>query len=143
VIPDDLRELVEKQPGHVRRDDPSLAEAAIASLGVPVDGQFAEFFRTYRITAYHSPSSNEELSDVAEPGPEIAQATWFIRDTWQLPERYVCLTSCEGEGAYLYDRTDGSVCDFSLADREAFLSGEQTPQWRDFYAFMKWYLGGQ
>jgi hypothetical protein len=143
VIPDDLRELAEQQPGHVRREDASLAEAAIASLGIPIGSEFAEFFRAYRITSYRSPVSYEELSDVAEPTTQIEEATQFVRETWQLPERYVCLTSCEGEGAYLYDRSNGSVHDFSLAHRDAFLSGEPKAQWRGFHAFMTWYLGGE
>lgn len=143
MIPDDLRWLVEKQLGHVHRRDRAKAERALAELGIHADSEFAQFFRDYAITLFGSDVSNEELVDIAEPTFRIAAGTRFVQEVWELPERYICFTSCQGEGGYLYDKESGAVFDFSLATRDAFVEGLEPARWGSFFEFMCWYLGGE
>lgn len=142
MIPDDLRGFIEKQPGNVHRRDRAKAEQALAYLGIP-DGEFAQFFHEYAITLFGSDVSDEELVDIAEPTFRINASTRFAQEVWALPERYVCFTTCQGEGGYLYDKGSGSVFDFSLATRDSFVEGRELPRWSGFFEFMRWYLTGE
>jgi hypothetical protein len=111
-------------------------------LGIEPDSQFAAFFVEFNATNMYSTSSYEELQDLSSPSPQIAGVTRFVREVWGLPREYVCLTSCDGEGGYLYSIRTGAVYDFDLANREAFLSCPHT-RWRDFNSFIEWFLGPQ
>lgn len=138
---DQIRRLIERQSGIVARSDRSKAEDALNDLGVPLDCEFAWFFTNYMIQLFVSPVSFESIRDVSEPSTEIKYGTEFAHEVWELPERYVCFTTCEGEGGYLYDKESGAVFDFSLATRDAFVEGRESPRWRSFFEFMSWYLG--
>jgi hypothetical protein len=140
MIPTSLSILVEKQSGNVHRSNLSAVEFALTELKIPLDSEFAKFFLTYTITLYKSSVSAEQLCDIADPTPEIAFGTRYVHDVWELPEQYICISSIQGEGAYLYDVKTGKVWDFDLASREAFVSGLQRENWNSFYDFMIWYL---
>jgi hypothetical protein len=140
MIPTSLSILVEKQSGNVHRSNLSAVEFALKDLKIPLDSEFAKFFLTYTITLYKSAVSEEQLCDIADPTPEIAFGTRYVHDVWELPEQYICISSIQGEGAYLYDVKTGKVWDFDLASREAFVSGLQRANWNSFYDFMIWYL---
>lgn len=141
MIPERLKTLVQQQKGEVTRADPSAAKRALIALGIPLESQIAEFFLTYQISLFQSDVSDEQLCDIAEP-EEVAMGTQFAREVWELPERYVCLSSAQSEGAYLYDVNTGEVHDFSLASREDFLAGKEPARWKTFFEFLTWYLGG-
>ena len=63
----------------------------------------AEFFETYRAAKIHSRHTSEQLMDPVFPSQQLAAATQFVRDVYQVDKRFLCLTSAEGEGGYLYD----------------------------------------
>lgn len=140
MIPESLITLVEKQPGNVKRLDRHAVTRALSDLGVPLDSEFAEFYLNYKITIYNSDVSDEQLCDVAEPSCEVAVGTKFAHEVWGLPARYVCFTSAQGDGGYLYEVDTGMVWDFSLSTRDNFFSGKEQPRWKSFFAFMVWYL---
>lgn len=142
MIPAALCSEVERQPGNVFRTDPAAVDEALGALGIPLDSEFGEFFRKYVITFFCSSVSDEELCDLLEPTAEISLGTRFIHEVWGLPDRFVCLTSLQGEGAYLYDRITGEIFDFDLAHRDAFVAGHREPISKGFHDFMMWYLTG-
>jgi len=109
-------------------------------LGVSREGEFGAFFRKYVITFFSSAVSDEDLVDLLYPGKPILAGTRFIQQTWKMPDRYICMTSCQGEGAYLYDIKTGEVQDFDLARREDFLNGVVPNRWPSFFALLDWYL---
>jgi hypothetical protein len=141
MIPKELRAAIERQPGNIHRSNPGAVDQALEELGIASDSEFGTFFREYVITLFRSDVSDEELCDLLEPTAEISTGTRFIHDVWELPEKYVCLSSVQGEGAYLYDRDTGEVLDFDLAHRDDFLAGKQKPISKGFFEFMSWYLG--
>jgi hypothetical protein len=141
VIPQGLVRLINRQEGEVIRSDRAAAEKALRTLGIPLQSEIAEFFLNYQISLFLSRVSDEQLCDVASPTEEIAQGTQFAREVWQIPDNYVCLTSVQGEGAYLYDKASGKVWDFDLASRDALLGGKLKPRWNGFFDFLSWYLG--
>ena len=143
MVPDQLIELVEQQAGNVHRSNPEIVRNALLELGVSLESEFAEFFLSFAITLFLSDVSDEELCDIAEPTEQIKVGTEFVHEVWGIPENYICFTTAEGEGAYLYDKVSGGVWDFELASRKRFLSCEIGAQWESFFGFMIWYLGGQ
>lgn len=142
MIPDTLNELVERQLGNVNRINHDDVKNELSILGVPIESEFAEFFLKYKITLFVSDVSDEQLCDISKPTKEITDGTNFVHEVWGVPGNYICLTSCEGEGAYLYDRETGKVWDFDLESRDEFLAGNQHPMFDSFFEFMIWYLGG-
>jgi hypothetical protein len=143
MVPPLLKNLIEQQKGEVNRSDRAAAETALIALGIPLESELAEFFLNYQISLFQSGVSDEQLCDIAEPSEEIAAGTQYVREAWQLPERYICLTSAQGEGAYLYEKNTGKVWDFNLASREAFLAGKENARWNGFFEFLAWYLSGE
>lgn len=140
MIPDDLKMLVERQRGQSVRRKVVEAEQALGALGVPPSSEFADFYREYKVSAFASRSSNVELLDVAEPSAQVGRATTFIHEVWELPSQFVCLSSVEGEGAFLYSTVTGEVWDFDLSERDRLLSSQLPARWPNFFAFMRWYL---
>lgn len=140
MIPDDLIAKIERQLGEVHRKNCAEVAQALLVLNVDPKSEFGEFFFNYVVTCYRRPVSSSELCDLLLPTPEIHQATQFIRDVWGLPDRYVCFSSLQGEGCYLYDRNTGCVFDFDLAELEYLLQERLSPRWGTFFEFMDWYL---
>jgi hypothetical protein len=143
MIPIRLKKLVEQQQGEIHRENRDVVKRALSDLGVSLGTELAEFFLTYCVTTFEAcDNALAWLEDVAEPTPQIASATYFIHEVWELPERFICLSDVQCEGAYLYDKDTGKVWDFELRTREDFVSGKQTARWNSFFEFMIWYLGG-
>ena len=127
------------QRGQVVRKDKQKAIVELKKLGIAEGSQIYDFFLEFKPGTFLSTSSYEELMDIAEPSPEITLGTNFIHEVWEIPEEYICLTSCEGEGCYLYSKNTEAVYDFSLAEREQFISNP-IPSWGSFFEFIEWYL---
>ncbi|PAU59955.1 hypothetical protein BZL41_16265 [Pseudomonas sp. PIC25] len=140
MIPPQLISLIEKQPGNIHRANTESVVEALKALDISLESEFAEFFLNYVITFFKSTASNEELCDIAEPSNEIEVGTDFIHEVWELPENFICLTTVQGEGCYLYDKKNGEVLDFSLAQRAEFLAGKVGLKWNTFFDFLTWYL---
>ncbi|MEO6677973.1 MAG: SMI1/KNR4 family protein [Pseudomonas sp.] len=140
MIPNELIQLIEKQPGDIHRIDKHSVTEALTALNISLDSELSEFFLNYAITFFRSNSSDEDLCDVADPSNEIAVGTNFIHEVWELPENFICLTSVQGEGCYLYDNNNGEILDFSLANRDDFLAGKQQLKWSSFFEFLIWYM---
>lgn len=140
MIPRQLINLIEKQPGNIHRADTGPVIEALKALDISLESELAEFFLNYVITFFRSTTSYEELCDIAEPSNEIEVGTSFIHEVWELPENFICLTTVQGEGCYLYDKKNGEVLDFSLAQRAEFLAGEVGQKWNTFFDFLIWYL---
>lgn len=138
AIPSALVRLIERQPGSIHRTHEGPVIEELQALGVPLDSEFGVFFLNYAITCYRGHASDVELVDIDDGA--IRFGTEFVHEVWELPQHLICLTSCQGEGCYLYDRNSGAVLDFSLADREMFLTGSVALKWDGFFQFLTWYL---
>lgn len=140
MIPASLKTLVEKQVGDFRRNNFELVSKQLRMLGIKIDTEFSEFYLAYTVSTFYSRSTGIELLDIAEPSPQIEYVTQFAHEVWELPTNFVCFSSVEGEGGYLYDKNTGKVWDFSLATRQNFIDGKEKPRWNSFFEFMIWYL---
>ena len=93
MIPSDLHNLMVKQPGNPARADSASAKEALRNLGVVLDSELGEFFLEFRVSTTRSKTSNEELADVASPTPQMAAATEFVREVYEVPDQFLCLTT--------------------------------------------------
>jgi hypothetical protein len=139
-IPFDLRTLAARAGrGQFVRTDVADAEAALAELAVAEDSEYYAFASLYFLPNLFPSDDGVRLCDVCFPSREVAGGTNFVREVWELPDEYLCLDSCEGEGCVLLSRRTGEVFDFSLKDRESFLQ-RPVAKWSSFFEFMRWNL---
>ena len=87
-----------------------------------------------------SPHAFESLHAIADSDGDMNPGIEFAWDVWEVPRRYIALTSLEGEGGYFYDRETGAIVDFELAHRESFLGGDVRQIAPGAFAFIRWYL---
>lgn len=154
MIPDSiLRRLVHQGCSPRTSGNDEKIRKILAELGIPLECELAELYLQYDPGVFLSDSSYEQLVDVLvkfadgfEPTPfdaletPVGMATNFIREVWGLPDNLICLTTCEGEGGYLYDSVSEAIYDFGLDERDDFIAGKLAPLWKSFYEFLDWYL---
>jgi hypothetical protein len=135
-----LRELIDKQQHKTLRTDKADAIEALAELGISLDCELAELLLERNLCTLYSEGALSDLVDISSPNRDIELSTNFVHSVWELPERYLCISSCQGEGGYLYDRSSHEVIDFELATRTDFLAGNYLQKWDTFYEFLIWFL---
>ncbi len=155
MIPELIRQRLNEQRCSPRTDegDQRLVNEALTALGISLDSELGEFYLNYDPTLLCRRAASKELVDFLVPvvdGTErpcvdvfetpIGVCTEFVRDLWETPNTMVCLTTAEGEGAYLYDIMSGVIYDFGLQQRRELASGKLKPRWTSFYKFLEWYL---
>ena len=140
MIPADVEELMKAQPAASGRDDASEVLRELGALGVQPEDELALFYVQYRAANVHSRRTSEELMDPAFPTPQLASATEFARETYEVGEEFLCLTSGEGEGFYLYEFSTGAIFDVDVDELDELESGSLKPRWSSFFDLMRWYL---
>ncbi len=58
-----------------------------------------------------------------------------------IQDRYLRISSIEGEGSYFYDKETDAVYDVDWNQMDDLVSGKLKPQWKSFYDFLEWYYG--
>jgi hypothetical protein len=139
TVPKAITERIRDRPGEWLRGEPTEVLEDLALLRVAGDSQFGAFYLRYRASPLFSNRSHEELMDVASPSPQVRNVTTFVRDTHDVPEPFICITSADGEGFYLYDPRDKSVYGLGVKQLHALRNGSLKPRWPDFFTFLAWY----
>jgi len=153
MIPQHIQQLLDEQGCSQRTDDKEALRNTINALGIDPTSDLGEFYLAYDPSLLQSNSSYEQLEDVVVPVVDgaapveadpsetpVGMATAFVRDVWEVPQNMICLTTAEGEGAYLYDLSTKTVYDFSLSQQNELSNGTLSPRWNSFYEFLEWYL---
>lgn len=141
MIPSDIGTLMSIQMGDVVRHDLGDVRRQLAGLGILPGTEIHEFFEAYSVCSVRSEVSHEELMDPSHPSPQLESATAFARETYDVPERFICLTSGEGEGFFLYDLASNAIFDVGVDELDALEIGDVQPRWGSFFEFLRWYLG--
>jgi len=142
MIPERVRAFLARDAGDVLRYDRQSALQALRHLGVDPTTEFGEFYLEYQ-GSFISPRPIAELLDIEGPAiPAIPDQTDYARDRYQLPEKFLALTSDESEGMYLYNKEDQAVYDFDLSQYQACMNDEVAASWTSFNNFLEWYFGG-
>lgn len=142
MIPNNIIKLMELQVGHTKRENSERdsVESLLHALGLSNDSEIGEFFLTYKLSGVLSDSSNKELLDIASPTPQILEETEFVRETYEVTDEFVCLTSSEGEGFFLFSIKDHKIYDLGVEDLDLLEEGNYLARWTSFYELIEWYL---
>ena len=139
MIPTNVCEYLDSLKSQVKRQDLSLALSGLSDLGIEKDTQFAKFYSKYQ-GPFTSPRPIEELLDIGVPTNEIMQQSEYVCDSFDIPNSFICLTTTESEGFFLYDKKTEAVYDVNYQDIDDFLSNKLPPKWKDFNDFLEWYF---
>jgi len=64
----------------------------------------------------------------------------FWKDKYpNLTDRYLRISSIEGEGSYFYDKETDAVYDVDWNQMDDFVAGKLKPMFNSFYDFLEWY----
>jgi len=140
MLPEDLKKAIRAHPGRVLREDVDDARTRLCELGVPMESTFAQFFCEFQ-GPFPFGSWIKELLDVQRFGPSILHVTQFVRDVYQVPSGFVCLTSPEGEGFLLYDMRTEAVYDVGVSQLDDLERGKLAPRWSSFIDYLREYFG--
>jgi len=113
------------------------ARLTLSRLKVSEDELFWQVMLTYRRFPL---GIGGELLDLDEILQRSMQSTWSA-DYPDFPERFLELSSGEGEGSYLYERSTGFVFDIGWNAMDDLIAGKLTPKWTDYAAFLESYYG--
>lgn len=153
MIPTQIRQLLINRGCSPRTSAEEQVRKNLVGLGINPDSELGSFYLEYNPSLLQSDTSYEQLEDVIAPAvgdaspldiepwkTPVGMATTFVREVWETPKDVICLTTTEGEGAYLCSLGSGVVFDFSLANQNELASGSLQPRWKSFFEFLEWYL---
>jgi hypothetical protein len=105
------------------------------NLGIQnLDSTFIDFYSF----AIGGNGKGDELFDLERIIEESQNSFW--KDKYpNLTDRYLQLSSIEGEGSYFYDKKTDVVYDVDWNQMDDFVSGKLKPKWKSFYDFLEWY----
>lgn len=138
MVPVVIKNKLDTVAYSLRQEHPQAVHDELSVLGLPIDSEIGELLSRYYMPLVSGAPS--ELIDIVSPNPEIRRSTKFIQEVWELPSRYLCISSTEGEGAFLYDKETGAVLNFNLGERDLLLQEKTPEQWPTFFDFLEWYL---
>ncbi|WP_263834051.1 hypothetical protein [Sulfurospirillum oryzae] len=56
-----------------------------------------------------------------------------------IEQKYLRISSIEGEGSYFYDKETDAVYEVEWKDMDDFMAGKLQPLFTSFYDFLEWY----
>jgi hypothetical protein len=107
----------------------------LADLGVPKVSDFYEF---YSRTRFMPVGEGEELNTL-DGIIEHKESGFHEEDCPGIYDRFLQLSSIEGEGSYFYEIETGIVYDADWGEEKAMMLGTLEKKWPSFYAFLEWY----
>jgi hypothetical protein len=114
----------------------SDAHQALNEVGIRVDTSLYHFY----LNGFELPncSRSEELFGLAEVLHDYRDSFWGDRyDGFQ--ERYLLLSSIEGEYSYFYDKVEDQVYGVGWESMKEFVQGSVAPLFSSSYQFLSWY----
>jgi hypothetical protein len=126
------------QRGAIYCEDKAAVENGLAKLGIASNTQLANFFTTYSAHLLGG-RHYKELLDPASPPDEMIDQTKYVHENLDIPLDFVALTSHEGEGMLLYEKSSGAVFDIGYEDIDQLVSGALQAKWPSFDAFLQTY----
>jgi len=121
-------------------DSRASAIAVLHDLGISVESEFGEFYSKYRGGFIGPKPISELLKIISEGIPTIPNQTEYVRNRYNIPAQYLAITTDEGEGMYLYNKSDQAVYDLDIGYLDEFLNNKLPARWSSFNEFLVWYF---
>ena len=148
---DEMRHYLIARGYELRVDDDRVIQRSLDALGIEGDCELGWFFRAFNpVFLVGKPV---ELLDILEPKPDhptlpplppweapVGGETVFVREVWDVPDEFLCLSTTDTDHAFLYHLSTGHIYDFSHGQYEELRSGALPPRWKTFFEFLEWYL---
>lgn len=100
-------------------------------LGIDKNTAFYQFYIKFKSTCDEILELDEILEDYKNP---------FWADKYPvIQEKYLRISSIEGEGSYFYDKQTDELYDVDWKDMDDFMAGKLKPLFTSFYDFLEWY----
>lgn len=112
------------------------AVAHLRRLGVLEGSLFFEIMSRYRAIPL---GQGEELNTLEQIVENVNDYCVWDDDYPKFSEKYLELSSIEGEGSYFYDKATDAVYDVNWGDMPEFVGGRIPPTWISFKEFLEWY----
>ncbi len=107
----------------------------LEELGVSKGNTFYEFYTW----AYFIPIGQGEELNTLDGIIEHKESQFHEDDYPGIYDRFLQLSSIEGEGSYFYEIATDIVYDANWGEEEAMMSGILDKKWPSFYSFLEWY----
>lgn len=125
----------------------------LLALGIDPASELGWFYMNYAPMLVRSGEPREELLNVMPPDASsfpswpskpwetpVGSTTVYVREGWAVPDEFICLSTIDTEGTFLYHLPTGSIYDFNLGQDNELRSGALQPRWKTFFEFIEWYL---
>lgn len=112
-----------------------IAAEVLRELGVDEDSLF---FYVMKKCQYFPKGNGEEINNLREVWKESKDGFWD-EEFPDLTDRYLPLSSIEGEGSYFYGKNTGGVYDVDWAEMAELAENRMEPRWSTFEDFLNWY----
>jgi hypothetical protein len=94
----------------------------------------------YTIVAFPPLGKGDELFTLDQIIENYENSFW-ADEYPNITDRYLQLSSIEGEGSYFYDKETDAVYSVDWSEMDDFMAGKLQPTWKSFYDFLEWYYG--
>lgn len=111
------------------------ARSALSRLQIDEKEVFSEIMLRYRAFPL---GSGGELLDLEQILERSSCSNWSV-DYPDFSARFLELSTGEGEGSFLYERSTGFVFNVDWNAMRELLAGELAPTWTSYSAFLGWY----
>ena len=114
------------------------AQEALSELSINNTSIFYEFYITY-IGIDSSEQENADLMFSLKEIYENYKNPFWENEYPNITERYLQLSSIEGEYSYFYDKKTDALYGVDWAEMDDFIAGKLKPLFTTFYDFLEWY----
>lgn len=108
---------------------------ALSEMGISNSSVFYEYYLNYVDEV--DKDATEGLYSLDEIYEDYEQPFW--KRYKEIEDRYLQLSSIEGEWSYFYDKQTDAVYGVDWGDMDDFIAGKLNPLFASFYDFLEWY----
>lgn len=124
-----------------KRENENSIEEALTQLAVDHASDFAKFFRCYW-GPFHGPALGHELLDLVEQDESIISVTHLMRKQFDLPDRFLVVSTLTGNSLLIYDSLTQQIFDVDFEGGiELLRSGELDARWKSWNVFLCDFFG--
>ena len=123
-------------------DDVITQEQSVIALNkfcIKSDTLFYEVMEKVR----HFPNGKGEILDTLNQVIDHKESLFWDEEFPNFSDRFLQLSSIEGEGSYFYEKATDHVYDADWGDMEKLVSGELKPTWQTYEEFLEWYYSDE
>jgi len=116
----------------------SEAQKILDLIGIKNKNTFYEYYSSFMPSGSVFREEVDLLYDLDEIYEDYKNPYWKIQYP-NLTDRYLQISSIEGEHSYFYDKETDAVYSVNWSQMDDFVAGKLEPMFNSFYDFLEWY----